>query len=67
MRLKVEGLEHCQGRGIHADVHKEIAKKGLGIILRFGLLLIPLRIKALRSFSTMIMILLLVIVSYFAL
>ncbi|KAF6150445.1 hypothetical protein GIB67_023944 [Kingdonia uniflora] len=28
MRLKVEGLEHGQGRGIHADVHKEIAKKG---------------------------------------
>ncbi|KAF6150572.1 hypothetical protein GIB67_030373 [Kingdonia uniflora] len=28
MRLKVEGLEHGQGRGIHANVHKEIAKKG---------------------------------------
>ncbi|KAF6140798.1 hypothetical protein GIB67_042211 [Kingdonia uniflora] len=28
MQLKVEGLEHGQGRGIHADVHKEIAKKG---------------------------------------
>ncbi|KAF6150430.1 hypothetical protein GIB67_023929 [Kingdonia uniflora] len=28
MQLKVEGLEHGQGRGINADVHKEIAKKG---------------------------------------
>ncbi|CAK9158543.1 unnamed protein product [Ilex paraguariensis] len=28
MRLKVEGLEQGQGRGIHADVNKEIAKKG---------------------------------------
>ncbi|KAF6149035.1 hypothetical protein GIB67_023648 [Kingdonia uniflora] len=33
MRLKVEGLEHGQGRGIHANVHKEIAKKGFSIIL----------------------------------
>ncbi|CAI9778430.1 unnamed protein product [Fraxinus pennsylvanica] len=29
MRLKVEGLEQGQGRGIHADVNKEIEKKGL--------------------------------------
>ncbi|KAK6936091.1 Ribosomal protein L18 [Dillenia turbinata] len=28
MRLKVEGLEDGQGRGIHADVNKEIEKKG---------------------------------------
>ncbi|XVF46266.1 hypothetical protein PTKIN_Ptkin03bG0014000 [Pterospermum kingtungense] len=28
MRLKVEGLEHGQGRGIHVDVSKEIKKKG---------------------------------------
>ncbi|KAK4772684.1 hypothetical protein SAY86_014459 [Trapa natans] len=30
MRLKVEGLELGQGRGIHMDVTKEIKKKGLG-------------------------------------
>ncbi|KAL2485663.1 Ribosomal L18p/L5e family protein [Abeliophyllum distichum] len=29
MRLKVEGLEHGQGRGIHVDVNKEMEKKGL--------------------------------------
>ncbi|KAK4753771.1 hypothetical protein SAY87_001875 [Trapa incisa] len=29
MRLKVEGLELGQGRGIHMDVTKEIEKKGL--------------------------------------
>ncbi|XAR57617.1 hypothetical protein NMG60_11025815 [Bertholletia excelsa] len=29
MRLKVEGLEHGLGRGIHVDVQKEIEKKGL--------------------------------------
>lgn len=29
MRLKVEGLEEGQGRGIHADVNKELEKKGL--------------------------------------
>ncbi|KAK6163402.1 hypothetical protein DH2020_000266 [Rehmannia glutinosa] len=28
MRLRVEGLEHGQGRGIHVDVNKEIEKKG---------------------------------------
>lgn len=28
MRLKVEGLEQGQGRGIHVDVNKEIEKKG---------------------------------------
>lgn len=28
MRLKVEGLEEGQGRGIHMDVNKEIEKKG---------------------------------------
>ncbi|KAL6503817.1 hypothetical protein OROGR_025740 [Orobanche gracilis] len=28
MRLRVEGLEHGQGRGIHVDVSKEIEKKG---------------------------------------
>nr|DAD43927.1 TPA_asm: hypothetical protein HUJ06_002157 [Nelumbo nucifera] len=28
MRLKVEGLDQGQGRGIHADVNKEIEKKG---------------------------------------
>lgn len=28
MRLKVEGLEHGQGRGIHVDASKEIEKKG---------------------------------------
>ncbi|KAK9127514.1 hypothetical protein Syun_016311 [Stephania yunnanensis] len=28
MRLKVEGLESGDGRGIHADVNKEIEKKG---------------------------------------
>ncbi|CAA2981525.1 50S ribosomal L18 [Olea europaea subsp. europaea] len=28
MRLKVEGLEQGQGLGIHADVKKEIEKKG---------------------------------------
>ncbi|XP_038901007.1 uncharacterized protein LOC120088052 [Benincasa hispida] len=28
MRLKVDGLEQGQGRGIHADVNKEIEKKG---------------------------------------
>lgn len=27
-RLKVEGLDQGQGRGIHVDVNKEIAKKG---------------------------------------
>ncbi|KAK6926737.1 hypothetical protein RJ641_008456 [Dillenia turbinata] len=31
MRLKVEGLEDGQGRGIHADVNKEIEKKGFQI------------------------------------
>ncbi|XP_031403289.1 uncharacterized protein LOC116212750 [Punica granatum] len=30
MRLKVEGLELGQARGIHLDVTKEIEKKGLG-------------------------------------
>ncbi|XP_022140774.1 uncharacterized protein LOC111011356 [Momordica charantia] len=29
MRLKVDGLEQGQGRGIHVDVNKEIEKKGL--------------------------------------
>lgn len=29
MRLKVEGLDQGQERGIHVDVNKEIAKKGL--------------------------------------
>lgn len=28
MRLRVEGLEHGQGRGIHVNVNKEIEKKG---------------------------------------
>ncbi|KAE8649072.1 uncharacterized protein LOC101206481 [Cucumis sativus] len=28
MRLKVDGLEQGQGRGIHADIKKEIEKKG---------------------------------------
>ncbi|PIA37245.1 hypothetical protein AQUCO_03000082v1 [Aquilegia coerulea] len=28
MRLKVEGLDQGEGRGIHADVEKEIEKKG---------------------------------------
>ncbi|KAE9461228.1 hypothetical protein C3L33_06827, partial [Rhododendron williamsianum] len=28
MRLKVEGLEQGQGRGIHIDVNKEVEKKG---------------------------------------
>ncbi|XP_065863782.1 uncharacterized protein [Euphorbia lathyris] len=28
MRLKVEGLDQGQGRGIHIDVNKEIEKKG---------------------------------------
>lgn len=28
MRLRVEGLEHGQGRGIHVDVNKELEKKG---------------------------------------
>ncbi|EXC31779.1 50S ribosomal protein L18 [Morus notabilis] len=28
MRLRVEGLEQGQGRGIHVDVDKEIEKKG---------------------------------------
>ncbi|OUZ99500.1 Ribosomal protein L18/L5 [Macleaya cordata] len=28
MRLKVEGLDQGQGRGIHVDVNKEIEKKG---------------------------------------
>ncbi|KAL5854584.1 hypothetical protein ACOSQ4_004386 [Xanthoceras sorbifolium] len=28
MRLKVEGLEQGQGRGMHVDVNKEIEKKG---------------------------------------
>lgn len=28
MRLKVDGLEQGQGRGIHMDVNKEIEKKG---------------------------------------
>ncbi|KAI3412276.1 Dolichol kinase [Psidium guajava] len=28
MRLKVEGLEHGLGRGIHVDINKEIEKKG---------------------------------------
>lgn len=28
MRLKVEGLEQGQGRGIHIDVNKEVKKKG---------------------------------------
>ncbi|CAL1404187.1 unnamed protein product [Linum trigynum] len=28
MRLKVEGLEHGLGRGIHTNVNKEIEKKG---------------------------------------
>ncbi|XP_047323054.1 uncharacterized protein LOC124926799 [Impatiens glandulifera] len=28
MRLRVEGLEHGMGRGIHVDVNKEIEKKG---------------------------------------
>ncbi|XAR57616.1 hypothetical protein NMG60_11025814 [Bertholletia excelsa] len=29
LRLKVEGLEHGLGRGIHVDVQKDIEKKGL--------------------------------------
>lgn len=28
MRLKVEGLEQGEGRGIHVDVNKEVEKKG---------------------------------------
>ncbi|CAL1366885.1 unnamed protein product [Linum trigynum] len=28
MRLKVEGLEHGLGRGIHTNINKEIQKKG---------------------------------------
>ncbi|KAF3454930.1 hypothetical protein FNV43_RR05378 [Rhamnella rubrinervis] len=28
MRLKVEGLEQGQGRGIHVNVNKEVEKKG---------------------------------------
>ncbi|KAL5566028.1 hypothetical protein UlMin_029192 [Ulmus minor] len=28
MRLRVEGLEQGQGRGIHVDVNKEVEKKG---------------------------------------
>lgn len=28
-RLKVEGLDDGQGRGIHVDVNKEVEKKGL--------------------------------------
>lgn len=28
MRLKVEGLEQGQGRGIHVDVNKEVEKRG---------------------------------------
>ncbi|XP_022985582.1 uncharacterized protein LOC111483610 [Cucurbita maxima] len=28
MRLKVDGLEQGQGRGIHMDINKEIEKKG---------------------------------------
>ncbi|XP_057549608.1 uncharacterized protein LOC130827780 [Amaranthus tricolor] len=28
-RLKVEGLEDGQGRGIHIDMNKEVGKKGL--------------------------------------
>lgn len=28
MRLRVDGLEHGQGRGIHVNVNKEIEKKG---------------------------------------
>lgn len=28
MRLKVDGLEHGQGRGIHVDINKEVEKKG---------------------------------------
>lgn len=28
MRLRVEGLEEGQGRGIHVDVNKEVEKKG---------------------------------------
>lgn len=28
MRLKVEGLEQGQGKGIHVDVNKEVEKKG---------------------------------------
>lgn len=28
MRLKVEGLEHGLGSGIHVDLNKEIEKKG---------------------------------------
>ena len=28
MRLKVEGLEQWQGRGIHFNVNKEVEKKG---------------------------------------
>ncbi|KAE8713453.1 UDP-glucose:glycoprotein glucosyltransferase-like [Hibiscus syriacus] len=28
MRLKVEGLEQGQGRGVHVDVNKEVDKKG---------------------------------------
>ena len=28
MRLRVEGLEQGQGRGIHVDLNKEIEKKG---------------------------------------
>ncbi|XP_074272177.1 uncharacterized protein LOC141596057 [Silene latifolia] len=27
-RLKVEGLENGQGRGIHVDINKEVEKKG---------------------------------------
>lgn len=28
MRLKVDGLEQGQGRGIHVDINKEVEKKG---------------------------------------
>lgn len=29
MRLKVDGIEQGQGRGIHVDINKEVEKKGL--------------------------------------
>ncbi|GAB2275150.1 hypothetical protein Dimus_009911 [Dionaea muscipula] len=36
MRLKVEGLEEGQGRGIHVDVNKELEKKASRTAPRYG-------------------------------
>ena len=43
MRLRVEGLEQRQGRGIHVDLNKEIEKKGFKNRTKIWTIVISLR------------------------